>query len=897
VINDEVDVATVAMCEGETLLARWSYTSNSSEDVSHPVYSRGQLMLRGDGVLFERKFLGPGEYDSWREGRRGGPFTVDDVERMYGGPDSKTYIVRIVLPPAGPVADPETLPAEYHSDVDGDRYIIIDVEEADLSGWSVEVGQDEAWRSQAGFGGWIPARDDSTSRREFDRAHAWYRSGKGSPWGYLKFSQDRTEYPWSALVDHGERVIRWIGPDGATREPKTPSRKTEPMSPDSSSRIDLSWRPDTYFWPPGLEKQLLAKVKGAALQRLIDEGRLVEIPDFLATAGLSDDERTEIGRVHPHFMGGEYLPDQDEGEIEIARIEINSTTGDVTSVYAHQEGSTIRYRVVDEYGGETLQETTERTSTQPLTLGELEEFFLGAWPFLEVLAMNFEDDTEQMLGFFHGASQFYPEFDQLLRERVIAAYPESAQAEEEADSEDERIPLDDKEIPGRESSEDGPAPPEEDQQATNHRFAIFPAASVATIDQANELIHAMGAHSDGEPPTAIGELLDELDENAESTFSLTRPADSQGVIIATHRPQDGPLRYLLMSTMVSGLAVYDIELFRLYDPSGRVDVDVSFAGDLTLPYLTPALLRDFVMRPTWPEPEYPYFIVSRGDGAFIQTFRYEDGKYQLEHRDGGPDAHFAFSTADSGLVADVMWAWATEDASWRTAVPWHQLELEDEGEDADEASLKADDGIYVDNNSDRELTFDDTEGEPYLAYHAGTVDNDKDAEGRLIPTGWVLHVDECEPFMTGVRDFDSLDEALARATEHLGIPLPDVRDAPPEDEAHKRAHVFLYSGQLPVDPYGHEHDLTVSASYSVADGLTINRSDSTQYPMDDLEDLWQVAPEHVDHLREALGAVGDEDVLDLLAQRYAEGSMPTHPSGWLDTHGVKYSRVSRSIPN
>jgi hypothetical protein len=62
------------------------------------------------------------------------------------------------------------------------------------------------------------------------------------------------------------------------------------MGPDSASQVDLSWRPETYFWPSGLEEQLLAKVKGAArraaLQRLIDEGRLVEIPDFLATAGV-----------------------------------------------------------------------------------------------------------------------------------------------------------------------------------------------------------------------------------------------------------------------------------------------------------------------------------------------------------------------------------------------------------------------------------------------------------------------------------------------------------------------------------------------------------------------------------------------------------------------------------
>ena len=105
---------------------------------------------------------------------------------------------------------------------------------------------------------------------------------------------------------------------------------------------------------------------------------------------------------------------------------------------------------------------------------------------------------------------------------------------------------------------------------------------------------------------------------------------------------DGLLRYLLLETMDRGLAVYDIELFRLYDPRGRVDVEVSLTGDLTLPYLTPALLRDLVLRPTWPDPEHPYFIVARGDQEFIQTYRDEDGTYQLEHQDGGLDAHFAY---------------------------------------------------------------------------------------------------------------------------------------------------------------------------------------------------------------------------------------------------------------
>jgi len=38
--------------------------------------------------------------------------------------------------------------------------------------------------------------------------------------------------------------------------------------------------------------------------------------------------------IHPSFMGGEYLPDYRRDEIEIARIELESTTSDVISVRA-----------------------------------------------------------------------------------------------------------------------------------------------------------------------------------------------------------------------------------------------------------------------------------------------------------------------------------------------------------------------------------------------------------------------------------------------------------------------------------------------------------------------------------------------------------------------------------
>jgi len=110
----------------------------------------------------------------------------------------------------------EPFPIQYRSDVDGDRYAIVDVADADLDGWAVEVGQEKAWREQWSEE-WKPEPNNRTDRREFTREHAWYRShdaGEASAWSYYKLSNDTVEYPWSALVDHGEEILRWIPPEG-----------------------------------------------------------------------------------------------------------------------------------------------------------------------------------------------------------------------------------------------------------------------------------------------------------------------------------------------------------------------------------------------------------------------------------------------------------------------------------------------------------------------------------------------------------------------------------------------------------------------------------------------------------------------------------------------------------
>src|ERR1039458_3029 len=189
-----------------------------------------------------------------------------------------------------------------------------------------------------------------------------------------------------------------------------------------TDEIDLNFRPSSYFSPRGLEQYLISRVKGGVLKRklqtLFEEGRHSEVKALLDSKGISENGRKALEAFHPMFMGGNYLPDTEHSEVEIARIRIKSTTYDVTTVFAKFDEGVIRYRVVDEYDGETLAGKTKKITKIPLTLGKLADFFLAAWPLMDVLEMNFRGDLKASLDFFLAESDFYPDFDRLCRIRV-----------------------------------------------------------------------------------------------------------------------------------------------------------------------------------------------------------------------------------------------------------------------------------------------------------------------------------------------------------------------------------------------------------------------------------------------------------------------------------------------
>lgn len=193
------------------------------------------------------------------------------------------------------------------------------------------------------------------------------------------------------------------------------------------SDINLDYRPTDYFGAVSRATHLLRTVKGAARQQhirtLIEANRLDELDDWMAKESLTEEARSIAGRIHPMFMGGEFLPDLRKGEIEVARISLRSTTADVISVRATRGKDRIRYRIVDEYFPDSpyTGATSRRTSIQPLTLGQLEQFIERAGAGMDNIRLSIapysNEGPEDFAGFLRATSPFYPELDALYKLR------------------------------------------------------------------------------------------------------------------------------------------------------------------------------------------------------------------------------------------------------------------------------------------------------------------------------------------------------------------------------------------------------------------------------------------------------------------------------------------------
>lgn len=196
------------------------------------------------------------------------------------------------------------------------------------------------------------------------------------------------------------------------------SKKSDQITPAAGS-----FRPSSYWEDYDPLAAILRNVKGANRRQMITDywnaGRIDELaPDLLA-----DETAPELlqflERLHPSFMGGEYLPDLLPAEVEIARISLQSTTFDVISIRAHREPGSelIHYRIEDEY--DTSFEFEPTTSSKPLTHNELVALIdgvdggNGGGLALCYNEMNFEGmgDAESLRNFTKVSSLFYPDLE------------------------------------------------------------------------------------------------------------------------------------------------------------------------------------------------------------------------------------------------------------------------------------------------------------------------------------------------------------------------------------------------------------------------------------------------------------------------------------------------------
>ena len=206
----------------------------------------------------------------------------------------------------------------------------------------------------------------------------------------------------------------------------------------SEPTYDFDFRPQ--YWEPAADPitELTRNVKGQLRRELIAEHLSGGAGDSQVHADLLPDKLDDpnlLGCLHPWFMGGEFLPDYLPGELEIARIVLESTTMDVASVRARPDGRLIRYRVVDEYPdiGPFQVLTGPTISAQPLTLGEMVRLIdrikpnPKAWG--QVISQSYVEfirdnntssysDLVRMARFVTVESSLYPQLEEFFEERA-----------------------------------------------------------------------------------------------------------------------------------------------------------------------------------------------------------------------------------------------------------------------------------------------------------------------------------------------------------------------------------------------------------------------------------------------------------------------------------------------
>ena len=203
-------------------------------------------------------------------------------------------------------------------------------------------------------------------------------------------------------------------------------------------------RPHSYWEHTDPLAEILANVSGKARREMIRDfwnaGAIEQLEDTLLKDDLDFEARENLGRIHPFFMGGEYLPQRLPGEVTIVRIDLESTTHDVIELRARPlPGGKIKLRWVDEYESEFSHEPYPDVIDQPFSFKELKDFIEASCPNegdalpLAYNKGNCQDESashaESYRYFTSFNSEFYPELSDWVKQVVDAWIEEKLKQE------------------------------------------------------------------------------------------------------------------------------------------------------------------------------------------------------------------------------------------------------------------------------------------------------------------------------------------------------------------------------------------------------------------------------------------------------------------------------------
>ena len=201
-----------------------------------------------------------------------------------------------------------------------------------------------------------------------------------------------------------------------------------------TTRIDLDFAPKSYFQSLSLETKIRSKTTGQLRKEAVVESSRVKFTSPYALKGqITEEEKRAASQIHPSYMGGEFLPNFDQKEIEICRIVLKSTTLDVTSVRVTLSEKTYFYSVIDEY--EIFDyDLPIKTSTTPLTTEQMLEQidnclikehgegsgdeFQGLMSPVLMKHLNGGRPSRDLVDYISVESAFYPELANYYRSKI-----------------------------------------------------------------------------------------------------------------------------------------------------------------------------------------------------------------------------------------------------------------------------------------------------------------------------------------------------------------------------------------------------------------------------------------------------------------------------------------------